>query len=911
MRPDLEKKLLELEQRNRELSADIAERKQAEAALRESEEKFRSLNASMAEGMALHKLICDASGKPVDYVMLDVNPAFEAITGLGREAVIGRRGSEVYGGEAPFLEIYAAVATTGRPAKFEKTYEPMNKTFAISVFSPAKGCFATVFLDITERKQAEQALRESEEKYKRLIETTETGYVILDDQGRVVDANAEYVRLTGRQRLDDILGRRVLEWTAPDELERNAREVKNCLEQGFVRNLEMNYVTPAGQVIPIEVNAAVLKVNGQVRIQTLCRDITARKRAETAMRENEERYRALFDRSLDCVYLCDFSGNFLDANPATLNLLGYQREDIATLNFAAVLSEDQLPLAFQSIEEIVSTGRQQRPLEFRIRAKDGQWVEVQVQSSLIYHDGQPYAIQGIARDLTERKRVEKDLARLAMAAEQADETIVIADTSGTILYANPAFEKTTGYTRAEALGQNPRILKSGRQDAEFYRRMWEVLQRGEVWHGHFTNKHKTGRLYEEEATLSPVRDAAGKIVNYVAVKRDVTKELQLKAQLRQKQKMEAIGTLAGGVAHDFNNILAIISMQASLLKSGGGLSPAQNKFTDEIGATVDRAAALTRQLLLFSRREMPQPRDLDLSETVTNTAKMLRRLLRESIEVQLKLAAEPMFIQADPSMMEQVLLNLAVNARDAMLNGGRLVIETTAVEFDEFAAAQSAMTRPGSFVCLSVSDSGAGIPPEILPKIFEPFFTTKGIGKGTGLGLATVFGIVQQHEGWINVYSEVGQGTTFKVYLPRLAGMNSKIIAQKMLATVPTGKETILLVEDEPALCAAIRMTLTNLGYRVLEASTGPNALTVWQKHHAEIHLLLTDLMMPEGMSGRELAQRLIRKNSKLKVIYMSGYSPEVVSRDFPLQEGVNFLAKPFQTPQLAQTIRDCLDKPA
>jgi len=268
---------------------------------------------------------------------------------------------------------------------------------------------------------------------------------------------------------------------------------------------------------------------------------------------------------------------------------------------------------------------------------------------------------------------------------------------------------------------------------------------------------------------SPVRDKMGRYYGRIWTFRDITEQRSLEAQIRQSQKMEGIGQLAGGVAHDFNNILAVIQMQSDLIKGTSGLSSDQLAYAEEIGVTVERAAALTRQLLLFSRREVFQPRDSDLSESIANTAKMLKRILGENVQVQLKFASQPMFLHADAGMMDQVLLNLAVNARDAMPQGGQLIIETSGVEFDELAASQSAQARPGSFVCLSVSDSGCGIPPEILPKIFEPFFTTKDVGKGTGLGLATVFGIVQQHQGWINVYSELNHGTTFRIYFPRLA----------------------------------------------------------------------------------------------------------------------------------------------
>jgi PAS domain S-box-containing protein len=498
--------------------------------------------------------------------------------------------------------------------------------------------------------------------------------------------------------------------------------------------------------------------------------------------------------------------------------------------------------------------------------------------------------------------------RLAMAVEQTAETIVITDTEGAILYVNPAFEKTSGYTCAEALGQNSRILKSGKQDADFYRRVWETLGRGEMWSGHFINRRKDGALYEEEATISPVRDATGKVVNFVAVKRDVTREVRLEAQYRQSQKMDAIGELAGGVAHDFNNILAVIQMQAHFLKTDDGITPAQLQATKEIGRAAQRAITLIRQLLQFSRKQMLQLRDLDLNESINEMIKMLRCTIGENIKLQFKFTMHDLFIHADASMMDQVVLNLAVNARDAMPNGGRLVIETSGVELDEFAASQSAQARPGSFVCLSVSDTGCGIPAEILPKIFEPFFTTKDVGKGTGLGLATVFGIVQQHQGWIKVYSEAGHGTVFKIYLPRLAGMIKRAKKKKMPDSLPTGKETILLVEDEKPLLVLMRKALSRLGYRVLEAPTGVRALQVWKAHREDISLLLTDLVMPDGMTGKELAQGLLRENPKLKVVYMSGYSAEVIGRDFPLESGVNFLAKPFQVQMLAQTVRQMLD---
>jgi CheY-like chemotaxis protein len=287
---------------------------------------------------------------------------------------------------------------------------------------------------------------------------------------------------------------------------------------------------------------------------------------------------------------------------------------------------------------------------------------------------------------------------------------------------------------------------------------------------------------------------------------------------------------------------------------------------------------------------------------------MLRRILGEDIHTQFKFALQPLLIHADAGMIDQVLMNLAVNSRDAMPKGGLMVIETSAVDFDETVSGQSVQARPGSFVCLSVSDNGCGIPEKNLPRIFEPFFTTKEAGKGTGLGLATLFGIVKQHQGWVNVYSEVGQGTTFRIYLPRLAGSSQQKPDQPVLTAMPGGDETILLVEDDNFLRPAIHKTLSQLGYRVLGACSGAEALKVWNDHHDEIHLLMTDLVLPGGTTGKDLSKRLLRNKPTLKVIFASGYSAEIVGKDFSLKEGVNFLTKPFQAFKLAQMVRRTLD---
>ena len=390
---------------------------------------------------------------------------------------------------------------------------------------------------------------------------------------------------------------------------------------------------------------------------------------------------------------------------------------------------------------------------------------------------------------------------------------------------------------------------------------------------------------------------------------DITERKRLEEQLRQSQKMEAIGKLAGGVAHDFNNILAVIQLQIGLLEVTGSLQPEQQEIASEIAKATQRATNLTRQLLLFSRKQALQPRDLDLNDVVTNITKMLQRTLGETIHLEFHYFAGALFIHADPGMMDQILVNLAVNSRDAMPQGGRLTIETTAVQFDAKTARQMPQARPGAFACLSVSDTGTGIPPQVLPRIFDPFFTTKDVGKGTGLGLATVFGIVQQHQGWITVESETGRGTTFRIYLPQLNKADSLSTGKPLPSDVRGGHETILIVEDEAPLCAVLRTALGGLGYKIIEAHNGAEAMSAWQQHRGAIQLLLTDMVLPDGMNGKEIARQLLQANPKLKILYASGYSTDVAGQDLSLVDGVNFLAKPFEVQKLAKTVRDCLDR--
>ena len=506
-----------------------------------------------------------------------------------------------------------------------------------------------------------------------------------------------------------------------------------------------------------------------------------------------------------------------------------------------------------------------------------------------------------------RARLAQSQRRLSAALEQAGEAVMITDTQGTIQYVNPAFERITGYSQVDAVGQNPRMLKSGEQDAAFYRDLWTTISSGEVWHGRLVNKRKDGTRYTVDTTITPVRDEGGRVVNHISLQRDVTHDLQLEEQYRQAQKMEAVGRLTAGIAHDFNNLLTAINGFAELIHFQLGPADPAHEMAAKIAESGKRAAGLVRQLLAFSRKQVINPQVLDLNTVVTEMDKMLRRIIGEDVQLAANLAPDLWEVKVDPGQIQQVIVNLAVNARDAMPDGGKLTIETANVVMDGNYVADHLGAEPGEYVLLAVSDTGMGMSQEVQAHVFEPFFTTKGLGKGTGLGLATVYGIVKQSQGNIWFYSEQGVGTTFKIYLPRTGEEAQPFIETEAAGEGPSGGETILLVEDDERVRELARLTLEHQGYVVLEASDGQEALRLANEHGGPIHLLLTDVVMP-GMSGQTLSQRLALTQGNLKTLFVSGYPDEAVAHHGVLEPGVAFLQKPFGPMALARKVRAVLD---
>jgi PAS domain S-box-containing protein len=620
-----------------------------------------------------------------------------------------------------------------------------------------------------------------------------------------------------------------------------------------------------------------------------------------------ERLRAIVEAEPECVKVVDGSGMVQEMNAAGLAML--EVDGLAEMR-TRPLDEFIVPAhreAFHALSRRVMHG-EDGVLEFEILGLRGtrRWLETHA-VPLRDKQGHVEALLGVTRDITERRRANAELLLQSAALNGTADAIVITDRDGTILWVNSAFVTLTGYTADEAIGRNPRALvKSGMHDHAFYQNMWDTILAGRAWRGELTNRRKDDTRYLEEQTITPVRASGAEITHFVAVKRDISAQRQLEAQFLQSQKMETVGRLAGGVAHDFNNLLTVINGTAEMLLNAAG---PDDETTDELQAIADagnRAAQLTRQLLAFSRKQMLQVEPMHLTTSVREMQSMVTRMVGEDVELVLQLADDLDLVRADPGQLDQVILNLVVNARDAMPRGGTLTIATRNLEFDAVDASSQPSLQPGRRVLLAISDTGMGMDDATRERIFEPFFTTKELGRGSGLGLSTVYGIIKQSGGSIGVASEPGRGTTFNIFLPSVDATEAPRPAPPVAAD-RGGSETVLVVEDEPALRRLSERALRSAGYVVLAAGTAEEAATTLAGHGGRVHLLLTDIVLP-GISGRELAVQMTLLYPGLRVLFTSGYTDDTVLRHGVSTHTAEFLAKPFTVDDLTRKVREVLN---
>ncbi|NOY78836.1 MAG: PAS domain S-box protein [Calditrichaeota bacterium] len=772
-------------------------------------------------------------------------------------------------------------------------------------------------VDSLRRKKREadikQALRESEEKYRSIFENALDAIYIQDREGRFLDVNPAAEKMYGYPR-DHFLGKTPEFVSAPgkNDLTKVAKMVQRAFE-GEPQQFEFWGKRKNGEIFPKIVRLNKGKHKGQDVVVAFALDISEQRKALAALEESELRFRTIFQTSPDAISINELkNGIYLEINDQFTQLTGFTRDEIVgkPIKHLGIWVSDKEQNEF--VRKIKRNG-EVRNYEASFRVRTGDIRTGSLSARLVELDNRLCVIS-VTRDITEEKKINKQIRQLASVIEQASEAVVITDVDGNIEYVNPAFERLTGYSREEVAGKNPNILKSGKQEDEFYANLWRTITSGQIWHGTFINRKKDGSLFYEDATIFPVKDRHGHIINYAAVKRDITKERQLEEQLHQSQKLEAVGQLAGGVAHDFNNLLTAINGYSEMILMD---MDEQNPIRDDVVEILKagkRAADLTRQLLAFSRKQVIQPQIVNINTIISDSSKMLRRLIGEDVRLEIVLDETVCPIEADPGQIEQILVNLVLNARDAVQEESmvgkekKITIETKNRFLDESYVQTHVGSYTGRHVLLAVSDSGVGMDRETASKAFEPFFTTKGVGKGTGLGLSTVYGIVKQNNGSIFVYSEPGEGTTFKIYWPctsnEVASDDANIPDQNALR----GNETLLIVEDEPEVRHFIRRGLEKLGYKILLATNGQDALDLVKRENPRIDLLFTDVIMPH-MDGKELSEALQKIYPDLKILFASGYTDNHIAHRGVLDPGVHFIGKPYSVNLVAWTIRKLLDQ--
>ena len=628
-----------------------------------------------------------------------------------------------------------------------------------------------------------------------------------------------------------------------------------------------------------------------------------RRLAEEALSATEARFQSLVEQSLVGIFLLQ-DDLFSYVNPKFAEIFGYRQEDLIESKslLDLVTRDEQIRVVTQFLRPLREEAESLR-FFFHGRRSDQSLIELEMHGTRTRLNGNP-ALIGTLLDITERRQAEAELSKLWRAVEQSPVSVLITDLQGRIEYVNPKFLEVTGYGVEELIGQSTSILKSGAMERAFYQDLWRTITSGREWHGELQNRKKSGELFWESASISAVKNSEGRITHFVGVKEDITERKRAIDQLRQAQKMEAVGQLAGGVAHDFNNLLTVINGYSTLLMRALEGSPLR-KEAEQILRAGERAADLTRQLLSFSRRQILEPRVLDVNRQVRSVEKMLRRLIGENIALETRLAGQVGLVKIDPGQFDQVVMNLVVNARDASETGGTITIQTDNSEIDQGFTLLHPGSLAGSYVRIAVTDQGQGMTDDVKRRLFEPFFTTKEMGRGTGLGLATVYGIVKQSGGYIEVVSQPGQGACFSIYFPRVF-QPAESLARQTVDEQLHGSQTILVVEDEPGVLNLVVHTLRQRGFEVLETTDPEHGVTLFEEHGERIDLLLTDVVMP-FMSGPALAELLTRKNPGLKVLFMSGHTDNRLSLESKLAQGVQFLPKPFTSDTLIKKVWETL----
>ena len=628
----------------------------------------------------------------------------------------------------------------------------------------------------------------------------------------------------------------------------------------------------------------------------------------------EELYKKVFDYANDAIFIMDFE-KFVNCNNKAVEIFGCNdKKDLLCHNpfdFSPKLQPDGISSKEKALKYInyAAKGMPQR-FYWVHKKKDGENFECEVTLNKITEDN-PNLILGIVRDISFQKKLENQLIKLSIATEQSPVSIVITDTNGDIEYVNPKFTEITGYTVEELIGKNPRVLKSGWTSNEEYKKLWETITSGKMWKGIFKNKRKDGSFYWESALIAPIKNSSGRITNFIGIKEDITRQKELEEQLFQMQKLESIGTLTSGIAHDFNNILTAINGYAQLILAKMDSHDELYEYVQNILIGGERAAELVRNLLAFSRKQIIQPKIININETIGEVEKILKNTIDEDIDVYLQLDKDLMAVKADPSQFQQLFINLITNARDAVnqkaSSNKKIIVKTENISINANEDTRYPGVKNGDYVCITIEDNGIGMDDATLKKIYDPFFTTKPKWQGTGLGLSTVYGIVKQNNGYIYATSSPGEGTTFKIFWPVDKTVKEKIeVLENQWKPSFKGKGgTVVVVEDDETLREFIIHSLHVSGYKVISAENGLSALKKIENGNTEqsIDLIVSDIVMP-NMGGIELIKRLREKYPKVKAILITGYPIDQDKKLNSLEKDIYLLKKPFKHSDLINLVK-------
>jgi len=908
----------------------ITERKRAEEALRESEKRYRELFDSMTSGFALHEMILDDSGFPRDYRFLEVNPAFEQLTGLKASNIVGHTVLEVLPNTEPYwIETYGKVALTGETLRFENYSQELGKHYEVMVYSPQPGRFATIFQDVTERKQAEEALKRREEQLRILFDNLTIGVYRTTPDGRILIANPALVKMLGYTSFEELASRNLeSDGFHPTYPRDHFKTLIGC--DGEIRALESAWRNCARETIYIRENArAVRGEDGAIQYyEGTVEDITEHKRDEAALRASEERFKQVAENAGEWIWEVDAEGLYTYSSPVVEKILGYRpNELVGKLHFYDLFVPDEREELKTAAFSAFSQQASFRGLVNPNLHKNGSVVILETSATpILDHAGNLLGYRGTDTDITERKRIEEALQeseqRYRFLAENATDYIWAMDMNLKATYISPSVLRLRGFSVEEAMAHQLEDTLTPESLALALRALQEELARGPERDNNLEHvrtlelelKRKDGSTVWTETNASIVWDAEGKPIGILGSTRDISERKraekereQLEAQLRRAQKMEAIGTLAGGIAHDFNNILTPIMAYTEMAVEA---LPEQTPIRSDLEHVIEaanRAKDLVRQILTFSRQTEQARFSMSLAPIVKETLKLIRASLPTTISIREYVAPHAGEVVADPSQMHQVLMNLCTNASAAMReSGGEMSIRLDNVTLGEDFVRGHPRLHEGDYVRLSVSDTGCGMDTETLGRIFEPFFTTKPVGEGTGLGLSVVHGIITASGGDILVTSEPGHGTRFDTYLPK-AGQPALEVSPPDVA-VRSGNERVLLIDDEPAIARVGLRVLESYGYRVTTRTSSIEGLEAFRADPDRFDLIITDQTMPH-MTGLQLAKEVRALRPELPIILISGFSNQV-DESVIQNLGINaLLLKPLVSSDLARAVRHVLDQ--